>query len=838
MSSSISHLRKRKIEDHNNHAPLKSSTMRKHTSQSQSQSSSSPSSSPDMVQFFVRINSKSRVLRFDSSTTVKSVIDRVHKLIGIPVTVGGEHRLIHGGRQLDAESTLAESGIQSNTCLELTAGLRSTQFPRAWQLVHDLEKAVTLRLNGKSVPKEIFSIENVVSEFMVTVPSSDGRFESEESTMEHLQIFIYGNGPANLVRLYLLGDASCRSVAERAISLFIGPAPEFLPKNMHNRCWVIVMELCKMIGSTMGKAHHLYVMGRTTLGLMLDSQRDSKYFKGHNMVVELFPFVKELCDIVVNGLCSDCMFMPYCGLSDFSKFLSVLKCAVKDKMGNDNIISKASLCNSEHRRYEAWVYSLHDLFKELLGKVDDCLMRIEAYMIDNVTVISESKWVLWSNTLVVLTNLHSVSKFYEGAPELLHYVLLNRRVSVNALIKRAKKNVKFKWILKYKDTTDYDSRQKLIMMLFPNGKDDYEHMFEMLIDRSQVLTESFAYIGGADGQTLHGGLFMEFKNEEATGPGVLREWFSLVCQAVFSPQNVLFLPCPTDRRRFFPNPASAVDPLHLKYYVFCGRVIALALLHKVHVGIVFDRTFFSQLAGEAITLEDVKDADPSLYTSCKKILEMDAELLDSDMLGLTFVHEIQELGSHKTVELCSGGKDIVVNSDNRTEYINLLIKHRFLDSISEQICHFAKGFSDVLSDSKFQKLFFSSLYLEDFDRMIGGSNCIINVSDWKAHTEYNGFKTRDKQINWFWKVVDGMSQEQRTSLLFFWTSVKYLPVNGFSGLESKLYIYKNTDSIERLPTSHTCFYRLCLPKYPTLTMMRDRLQFITQEHVSCSFGMW
>ncbi|MQM04996.1 hypothetical protein Taro_037803 [Colocasia esculenta] len=88
------------------------------------------------------------------------------------------------------------------------------------------------------------------------------------------------------------------------------------------------------------------------------------------------------------------------------------------------------------------------------------------------------------------------------------------------------------------------------------------------------------------------------------------------------------------------------------------------------------------------------------------------------------------------------------------------------------------------------------------------------------------------------QVVEGMSTEQQRVLLFFWTSVKYLPVDGFSGLASKLYIYKTSDSHDRLPTSHTCFYRLCLPEYPSLPIMRKQLQFITQEHVGCSFGTW
>jgi hypothetical protein len=88
------------------------------------------------------------------------------------------------------------------------------------------------------------------------------------------------------------------------------------------------------------------------------------------------------------------------------------------------------------------------------------------------------------------------------------------------------------------------------------------------------------------------------------------------------------------------------------------------------------------------------------------------------------------------------------------------------------------------------------------------------------------------------QIVGGMSAEQRKVLLFFWTSVKYLPVEGFRGLASRLYIYRSTESHDRLPSSHTCFYRLCFPPYPSMAVMQDRLHVITQEHVGCSFGTW
>ncbi|MCD7450228.1 hypothetical protein HAX54_004525, partial [Datura stramonium] len=58
---------------------------------------------------------------------------------------------------------------------------------------------------------------------------------------------------------------------------------------------------------------------------------------------------------------------------------------------------------------------------------------------------------------------------------------------------------------------------------------------------------------------------------------------------IFNPQNALFVAFPNDRRRFLPNPASKVEPLHLEYFCYFGRMIALTLMHKMQIGIVFER---------------------------------------------------------------------------------------------------------------------------------------------------------------------------------------------------------------------------------------------------------
>ncbi|MCL7041561.1 hypothetical protein MKW94_021199 [Papaver nudicaule] len=440
----------------------------------------------------------------------------------------------------------------------------------------------------------------------------------------------------------------------------------------------------------------------------------------------------------------------------------------------------------------------------------------------------------WSDLLSILKELHSISELYVDGKEILSAAFREFPRSMRYLILHSKSGDNHLWLLKYGSAIDFESRRHLMVIMFPEVKHEMEKLHKMFIDRSMLLTQSYELIAPLKAKSLHDGLSIEFKDEVATGHGVLREWLLLVCQALFSPENSLFLECPEDRHRFFPSPAK-VTAQQLKLFGFCGRVIALALMHKVQVGIAFDRVFFLQLAKEKISLEDIRCADPVMYRSCKQILEMDDDFVDSDALRLTFVWETEDFGSRETVELCLGGNNIVVNSKNRKQYVDLLIQHLFVKSIYAKVACFARGFSQILCKQRPGENFFRGIELKDLDCVLLGSNIPISVKDWKAHTVYEGYTEADDQIHWFWKVVEGMSMEQQRELLFFWTSVKYLPVNGFSGLPYPLTIYK-TSSDDRLPSSHTCFCRLAFPQYQSLAIVRHHLSYICQPHVGRGFG--
>lgn len=816
------------------------------SSSSSAQFVSRASARPELsrLQFFIRMMSEGNttVVHANPGDSVKSLHERIQVMTGIPVI---EQRLIYRGKQLQWEQTLAECAIQNDAGLQLVGRMRSTEHPQAWQVIDDMVSVVWRLCRGEMVPSSAKHIKNRMTEFLQMTPKDD-----TESAIGHLQIFMTSSAPAALVMLYVSPHEGNKYCADISIKHFLNTGRNVLSKPLHNQCAPIILEFCKLLRRV---AHEepLYQLCRSTLGSLLENVGISsglKYgeeVKGSIIIKEIFPFVRELGHRLVSDLNSSMESAISLGPSlsdvrDFTAFLLPLRCAILGQAGFEGPISLPL----RKRGYDSPVFGeeiecLHVIFMDLLIKMDECLIKMVESLAPRGTLENEYIHSGWSQYLAILKELNGISKLYKGAEEKFWDVLRSRKPSLCALIiKYAKRIDDHTWILEHKDVTDFEARRHLTMMMFPEVKEDYEELHEMLIDRAQLLAESFEYIARAEPDSLHGGLFMEFKNEEATGPGVLREWFFLVCQAIFNPENALFVACPDDRRRFYPNPASKVDPLHLDYFRFSGRVIALALMHKVQVGVLLDRVFFVQLAGMSVTLEDTKDADPYFYSSCKQILEMDADFIDSDALALTFVREIEELGSKRSEELCYGGASIVVNSRNRKEYVNLLIQNRFVKSISPQLSQFARGFADILSDLHLQRFFFESLELEDFDRMLYGSERVISVEDWKAHTEYNGYKETDPQIAWFWKIVGGMSPEQKRILLFFWTSVKHLPVEGFRGLASRLYIYMSSDPIDRLPSSHTCFYRICFPPYPSMAIMSERLHVITQEHIGCSFGTW
>uniref|UniRef100_K4DH28 HECT-type E3 ubiquitin transferase n=1 Tax=Solanum lycopersicum TaxID=4081 RepID=K4DH28_SOLLC len=778
------------------------------------------------IQLFVRSLSKTEttlVLRGYSNDTVEVTKNKIRMLTGIPED---NQRLIYNGRHLSCDrETLSFYNVENDTTIHLFGKMRRSTY--TWKITNEMISRIATIMGSDHVcsDSDLKDMEMLVRQF------------SEKGGCNDIDLFISSSAPADLVKMYVSPDNAKRHVADESIRGFINSLMSSdLQVRRYNECARIILAFCKELRSEVGLEDLLYSFCRSSTREIVAGVgigRCKENIADEVLVLkDVFMFVRE---VVVADLSRELELsmipIQFAGISlmsivhDFLDYMRLVRALMQQPFDSqsDEAVYETEYMQSMHHILS----ELHVVLYDLLDKIERCLRTLEDQRLN----------VLWlSQYLVILKELSNISKFFNSS-EIFWQKLSKRKVSLCYLIEMfAKSSEDYRWIIEHKEVTNFKVRRNFTMMMLEEARDGYkEEAYGMIIDRSMLLDESFEYIVDEDPALLRGDLLLQFKHEEAVGPGVLREWFFLVCREMFNPHRALFVACPNDRRRFFPNSASKVDPMHLEYFTFCGRMVALALMHKIQIGVVFDRVFFLQLAGEDISLEDIRDADPSLYSSWKMILKMDPETVDQDILSLTFAYDVEEMGSRTTIELRPNGKDVAVNSKNRKEYVNLVLQHRFVTSIASQIAHFSQGFSDVTTSS-IGTSFFRSLYLEDLDKMLDGSGTAISVEDWKAHTDYDGYEENDLQISWFWKIVEGMSAEKKNALLFFWTSIRYLPLEGFRGLDTRLSISRSSESCEHLPYAQTCVYLLRFPPYINRVMMQNRLDMITQEHVGCSFG--
>ena len=85
----------------------------------------------------------------------------------------------------------------------------------------------------------------------------------------------------------------------------------------------------------------------------------------------------------------------------------------------------------------------------------------------------------------------------------------------------------------------------------------------------------------------------------------------------------------------------------------------------------------------------------------------------------------------------------------------------------------------------------------------------IDVDEWRAATEYNGYTASDPNIVWWWRALKSFNREERAKVLSFATGTSRVPLNGFLDLQGvqgvqKFSIHRAYGDPDRLPQAHTC----------------------------------
>ena len=110
---------------------------------------------------------------------------------------------------------------------------------------------------------------------------------------------------------------------------------------------------------------------------------------------------------------------------------------------------------------------------------------------------------------------------------------------------------------------------------------------------------------------------------------------------------------------------SNVNPDHLLYFRFIGRVVALAVFHRRFLDASIISSFYKMLVQKRVVLSDLANIDAELYRAMEWMLENNI----TDIIGETFSLQEERFGELVTIELKPGGVDISVTNENKREFV-------------------------------------------------------------------------------------------------------------------------------------------------------------------------
>jgi hypothetical protein len=264
-----------------------------------------------------------------------------------------------------------------------------------------------------------------------------------------------------------------------------------------------------------------------------------------------------------------------------------------------------------------------------------------------------------------------------------------------------------------------------------------------------------------------------------------------------------------------------------------GRLMGLAVTTGTPLPIQMSRTLYKVILGEAITTYDLKRIDPNFYKNRVQVIleeggvkKMESILYD-ELYFVSMPRNREEAEEGTSEELLPGGKTLRVTEKNKKRYLRLFIEHYLIGHTREGVSLIVEGFKDIVPKSVLRRSptkDFQKLSALDLELIVSGIPN-INIDDWKSHTYGNITSMENAQLfGWFWEIVEEMNIEQRTKLLSYCCGSSRLPASGFSGLSPRPFNISVTgESIDNLPTAHTCFNQLQLPKYTSKDTMKEKL---------------
>nr|XP_022328228.1 E3 ubiquitin-protein ligase HERC2-like isoform X2 [Crassostrea virginica] len=265
-----------------------------------------------------------------------------------------------------------------------------------------------------------------------------------------------------------------------------------------------------------------------------------------------------------------------------------------------------------------------------------------------------------------------------------------------------------------------------------------------------------------------------------------------------------------NRDCFIFNPM-AKSPVHVNMFKFLGMLFGIAIRTGSPLSLNIAEPVWKQVAGMPLSLSDLAEIDKDWLPGLIYIKD-----LTDDKLEMPF-----SIPSSSGQEVQLSSKHSKITPANKLEYIKQAINYR-LHEFDDQVKWVREGMSKVIPVPLLS--LFTGLELET---MACGSPD-IPLYLLKSVATYKGVDATAPLVNWFWEVMEELSNNERSLFLRFVWGRTRLPrsIADFRGRDFVLQVLDKYNPPDHfLPESYTCFFLLKMPRYSCKPVLREKLKY-------------
>ena len=322
---------------------------------------------------------------------------------------------------------------------------------------------------------------------------------------------------------------------------------------------------------------------------------------------------------------------------------------------------------------------------------------------------------------------------------------------------------------------------------------------------------------------LQSELKVKFSGEQGVDEGgVRKEFFILLIRQIFDPNYGMFSYNKKTRLYWFNH--YSFEP-KIKYELI-GKIFGLAIYNNTILDVKLPIVVYKKLLGIKPNLDDMKECDPELYHTLNYLVNNNDPNLKEE-LDTNFTVIDDKFGEKLVIPLKPNGENILIDINNKNEYVELYLDWYFNKSIQEYFNSFEKGFYCV-----FNRNLSKVLTPDELELIICGTQ-ILDFNELKKACQYEEYTKDSETIKYFWEILLDFNEEEKKKFLSFVTGCDRAPIDGLGSLH--ITISNGGTDIKQLPSAHTCFDNLILPDYKDKEKMKKAI--LTAINYSEGFGL-